>query len=244
MATSLHQRVVDEVGRPIVDGTTTPGTVMLADDIERRLGVSRSVVREAVRVLQSMGLVASIKHIGIRVQPSARWNWYNGQLIRWRLDGADRGAQLRSITEVGCAAEPIAAELAAMHCPPEIADELLHIAEELRQMHESRDLSAYIERDAAFHRLMLHASGNEMFARLDDALTIVLLDPAALTLMPTHTENVVHWHVDAAKAIRAHNPGKARKSVELIMRRRLAELEPIWADAPRRFLPTATASLV
>ncbi|WP_166878411.1 FadR/GntR family transcriptional regulator [Salinibacterium sp. ZJ450] len=239
MAASLHQRVVDEVGRPIVDGTTVPGTVMLADEIERHLGVSRSVVREAVRVLQSMGLVASIKHIGIRVQPSNRWNFYHPQVIRWRLEGVGRGGQLRAIVEVGSALEPMAAELAARYGSPEMADELVRIAEQMRSLNETADPAEYLELDTRYHRLVLHASGNEMFAMLDEAIAIVLLDPAALSLVPKlqGTDEVVNWHLQAARAIRGRNPVTARRSMEHIIRRAFAELEEVWGDAPRQFFP-------
>ncbi|MET1044538.1 MAG: FCD domain-containing protein [Microbacteriaceae bacterium] len=237
MAVSLHQRVVDEVGRPIVDGAIVPGTVMLADEIELHLGVSRSVVREAVRVLQSMGLVASIKHIGIRVQPSNRWNFYHPQVIRWRLDGVGRGGQLRAIVEVGSALEPMAAELAARYGPPEMADELVQIAEQMMSLNETADPAEYLALDTRFHRLVLHASGNEMFAMLDEAVTIVLLDSAALSLVPElqSSDEVVERHLQAAKAIRGRNAVKARRSLEYIMRRAFTELEVAWGDAPRHF---------
>ena len=67
MPPSLHTRVTENVGRAIVDGTVPAGTVLLSDEIERRQGVSRSVIREAIRVLGSMGLVEAVKRVGIRV---------------------------------------------------------------------------------------------------------------------------------------------------------------------------------
>ena len=113
MSSSLHTRVLDDVGNSIVDGTYPAGSIIRSDEIGQRLGVSRSVAREAVRVLQSIGLVESVKRLGIRVLPHSSWNAYDPTLIRWRLAGAGRAAQLRSLTELRAAVEPMAAELAA-----------------------------------------------------------------------------------------------------------------------------------
>lgn len=112
MSTSLHHRAVEHLGTRIVGGALPTGHVMLAEHLEDELNVSRSVVREAVRVLQSLGLVETIKRVGIRVLPAHRWNPFDPLVIRWRLAGEGRGAQLRSLAELRSAVEPVAAELA------------------------------------------------------------------------------------------------------------------------------------
>ncbi|WP_281445043.1 FadR/GntR family transcriptional regulator, partial [Paenarthrobacter nicotinovorans] len=100
MSTSLHHRAVEHLGTRIVGGALPTGHVMLAEHLEDELNVSRSVVREAVRVLQSLGLVETIKRVGIRVLPAHRWNPFDPLVIRWRLAGEGRGAQLRSLAEL------------------------------------------------------------------------------------------------------------------------------------------------
>ena len=80
------------------------------------------MVREAVRVLASAGLVVSTKRVGIRVLPPEDWNPFDPLVIRWRLASGGLGAQLRSLTELRVAVEPMAAaELAAEHAPDESA---------------------------------------------------------------------------------------------------------------------------
>ncbi|PTT68151.1 FadR/GntR family transcriptional regulator, partial [Arthrobacter sp. HMWF013] len=85
MSTSLHHRAIENLGTRIITGDLPTGHVMLAEHLEEELRVSRSVVREAVRVLQSLGLVETIKRVGIRVLPPSRWNPFDPQVIRWRL---------------------------------------------------------------------------------------------------------------------------------------------------------------
>ena len=116
MSTSLHHRAIEHLGTRIVGGELPTGHVMLAEQLEEELKVSRSVVREAVRVLQSLGLVETIKRVGIRVLPASRWNPFDPQVIRWRLAGDGRGAQLRSLAELRSAVEPVAAGARSEQC--------------------------------------------------------------------------------------------------------------------------------
>ena len=231
MSSSLHTRVTEDVGRSIVDETVPAGTVLLTDEIERRQGVSRSVVREAIRVLASMGLVESVKRIGIRVLPPSRWNIYDPTLIRWRLLGPGKGEQLRSLTELRSAVEPMAAELAATHAAPTVSAELVAVAALMRTEGHADDLAGFLELDIRFHRLVLQASGNEMFAHLDEPVAAVLSGRTDLGLMPDHPhENTLQLHADVADAIAAGQPRKARASMELIMRRTYAEVQPTWTN--------------
>ncbi|WP_157156880.1 MULTISPECIES: FCD domain-containing protein [unclassified Diaminobutyricimonas] len=236
MATSLHSRVVDEIGRPIVDGDTPAGAIMLADTIEKRLLVSRSVVREAVRVLQSMGLVESIKHLGIRVLPQSRWNFYDPLLIRWRLDGTNRAAQIRSLTEVRCGAEPLAAEMAARYCPPAMANELCALAEKLREAAGEGDMDRFVELDLQFHSTLFRASGNELFSMLQKPVAEILERRVELGLIPENPlDESLQKHLAAATAIRDRDPERARAAMATVMQRAMDDLAPMWEQTPRVF---------
>jgi DNA-binding FadR family transcriptional regulator len=230
---SLHTRVTENVGRSIVDGTVPAGTVLLSDEIERSQGVSRSVIREAIRVLGTMGLVESVKRVGIRVLPPARWNVYDPTVIRWRLLGPGNGDQLRSLTELRAAVEPMAAELAAAHAPAAVSAELLEVADLMRTAGQTGDRAQFLQLDIRFHRLVLQGSGNEMFAKLDEPIAAVLSGRTDLGLMPNHPhQNTLQLHADVADAIRDVEPARARTAMELIMRRTYAEVQPTWAADP------------
>src|SRR5664279_193549 len=113
-ARNLHQGLLDALGVEIVGGESRAGVVMSIDEIAEAHGVSRSVVREVLRVLASMGLVASTRGVGTVVLPARSWNVFDPQVVRWRLAAANRMAQLRSLVELRAAFEPEAAALAAM----------------------------------------------------------------------------------------------------------------------------------
>ncbi|CAM5510214.1 GntR family transcriptional regulator OS=Streptomyces glaucescens OX=1907 GN=SGLAU_07345 PE=4 SV=1 [Streptomyces glaucescens] len=102
--------------------------MLRTDELAQRFDVSRSVMREAVRVLESMHLVESRRRVGVTVRPKAEWNVYDPQVIRWRLAGADRPHQLRSLTVLRSAIEPVAARLTAQHATAEQCAELTECA--------------------------------------------------------------------------------------------------------------------
>lgn len=222
----LHGRVLETLGPAITAGEYPPGSVLRTDELAQTFEVSRSVMREAVRVLESMHLVESRRRVGVIVRPSAAWNVYDPQVIRWRLAGADRPRQLRSLTVLRSAVEPIAAGLAAHHATAEQCAALTECAIGMVANSRGHRLEGYLHHDVAFHRLILDASGNEMFARLGDVVEEVLAgrthhavmfddpDPAAVTL-----------HVQVAEAIREHDAPRAERLTREITVGALQELD-------------------
>ncbi|MEU3291021.1 FadR/GntR family transcriptional regulator [Streptomyces longwoodensis] len=222
----LHGRVLDTLGPDITAGVYPPGSVLRTDELAQRFDVSRSVMREAVRVLESMHLVASRRRVGVTVLPSAEWNVYDPQVIRWRLAGADRPRQLRSLTVLRSAVEPVAAGLAARNATAEQCAALTECALGMVATSRGHRLEEYLVHDMAFHRVILTASGNEMFARLGDVVAEVLAgrthhevmfpdpDPAAVTL-----------HVQVAEAVREGDAARAEALTREITVGALQELD-------------------
>ncbi|MBB4716316.1 FadR/GntR family transcriptional regulator [Streptomyces luteogriseus] len=222
----LHGRVLDTLGPEITAGEYPPGSVLRTDELAQRFDVSRSVMREAVRVLESMYLVESRRRVGVTVRPKSEWNVYDPQVIRWRLAGADRPGQLRSLTVLRSAVEPVAAGLAARHATAEQCAELTECALGMVAHSRGHKLEGYLLHDVAFHRVVLVASGNEMFARLGDVVAEVLTgrtqhdvmfedpDPAAVTL-----------HVQVAEAIREGDAARAEELTREITVGALQELD-------------------
>ncbi|MFI8006807.1 FadR/GntR family transcriptional regulator [Streptomyces sp. NPDC086010] len=222
----LHTHVLDTLGLEIAAGDSPPGTVLRTDEVAQRFDVSRTVVREVIRVLESMHLVESRRRVGVTVRPAEEWNVYDPQVIRWRLAGSDRPRQLRSLTVLRSAVEPVAAGLAARHATAEQCAELTRCALGMVATSRGRQLEGYLRHDIAFHRIVLNASGNEMFARLGDVVAEVLAgrthhqvmfedpDPAAVTL-----------HVRVAEAVREGDAAAAERLTKEIAVGALHELD-------------------
>ena len=101
------------LGLAIAEGTLAPNSILRLDELEAQHSVSRSVVREAARVLSSKGMLESRRRLGTVVQPEDCWNLYDPQVIRWRLASSKRLEQLQALNELRGAIEPQAARLAA-----------------------------------------------------------------------------------------------------------------------------------
>ena len=225
----LHARVLDLLGLAICAGDLATGSVVRIDQLQERYGVSRSVVREAIRVLASMGMVASRRRVGVQVLPETKWNLYDPQVIRWRLASPARIAQLQSLTELRTAIEPEAARLAALRAPLAGASELMGLAGKLWAAGQGNDPEAFLILDIQFHRLVLSSSGNEMFAKLNTLVEAVLTGRTQYGLMPQHPHNqALQLHVDVASAIQRGNGDEAHAAMLGIMQRAFNEMSSIW----------------
>jgi DNA-binding FadR family transcriptional regulator len=233
--TGLHASVVDQLGLAVGSGELGSGTVMRIEELEERYGVSRSVIREAVRVLASMGMVASRRRVGIQVLPATEWNLYDRQVIRWRLASPGRVAQLRSLTELRTAVEPQAARLAAMRAPLANASELMGLAGKLWAAGRDGDTELFLTLDIQFHKLVLASSGNEMFEKLNSLVAEILTGRTHYGLMPEHPhEEALQMHVDVASAIQRGNPADAHQAMLAIMERATAEMSTLWDKAAHK----------
>ncbi|KJK57547.1 FadR/GntR family transcriptional regulator [Saccharothrix sp. ST-888] len=222
----LPGRLLADLGPAIASGEIPSGTVLRSEELETRYGVSRTVVREAVRILESMRMVASKRRVGITVQPKAGWDVFDPLVIRWRLAGADRSAQLRSLGSLRVAVEPAAAALAARQATDDQRRELGALAVELTVTARAADLKTFLQHDIAFHATILKASGNEMFAHLGDTVGAVLTGRTEHQLMPHQPRPyAVRLHREVADAICAGDPELAERAMRTIVVGALEELD-------------------
>ena len=215
---SLHGDVLDGLGLLVTGGGLEPGQVVRAEELGTRFGVSRTVVREAVRVLESMGLVTSRRRVGVTVAPREDWNVHDPRVIRWRLDGPGRDEQLRTLTELRGGVEPVAAGLAATRASPEQCGALLRAVMDMAVHGRSGDLEPYLEADVRFHSTLLAASGNEMLVAFSGMVGEVLSGRTRHDLMPTKPEPAaIRLHADVAEAVQAGDAAGAERAMRAIL---------------------------
>lgn len=215
---ALHGGLLNALGTAIVSGEYPAGQVLTLDGVSARHGLSRSVAREAIRVLESMGMVESRRRVGITVQPSEKWNVFDPRLIRWRLEAGDRAAQLVSLSELRRGFEPAAAALAARRADPDQCRIMAAAVSDMVVHGRAGDLDAYLEADKLFHRTMLEASGNEMFRALDAVVAEVLTGRTHHGMMPaTPNPAAVNLHDEVARAIRLRDETAAEQAMRAII---------------------------
>ena len=215
---ALHYNLLTALGTAIVSGEYPPGEVLTLDGVSAQHGISRSVAREAIRVLESMGLVASRRRVGITIQPAEKWNVFDPQLIRWRLESGDRAAQLVSFSELRRGFEPAAAALAARRANPHQCRIMAAAVSDMVVHGRSGDLEAYLLADKIFHQTLLEASGNEMFRALNGVVAEVLTGRTHHGMMPAvPNPAAIELHDDVARAIRLRDEGAAERAMRAII---------------------------
>ncbi|MFC4110243.1 FadR/GntR family transcriptional regulator [Micromonospora zhanjiangensis] len=225
----LHARVLDHLGTAICGGELAAGSVLNIDELVDRYAVSRSVIREVLRVLASMGFIETRRRVGVLIRPAEAWNVFDPQVIRWRLASAGRMAQLRSITELRTAIEPHAAWVAAGRISPDEASDLVGIAAKMWAAGEAGDEERFLRLDIEFHRRVLAASGNEMFVKLQELVAEVLTGRYHYHLMPHHPDQqALQLHAEVAQALQHHDGERARRAMVQIMEQAFDEMKSMW----------------
>lgn len=219
---------MDLLGTEIVHGVRKPGTTFSTADIEQELGVSRSVAREAVRVLESVGLVRTTQRVGCTIQPPDDWNTLAPQIIRWQMSGPERELQLRALTELRAGVEPRAAALAARRASWADITTLERTAEVMRDLGSRGlgDSQEFLQADVDFHACLLVATGNPAYAALRPTLMACLETRTEAGLTPPHpsAENLER-HSGLARAIRDRDEAAAESLARLIVDRVAEEVE-------------------
>ncbi|MCU1557874.1 MAG: FadR family transcriptional regulator [Microbacteriaceae bacterium] len=213
---AAFRQVLDNLGRAIIDGRMAAGDTDTVDAIVARSGASRPVVREATRVLVSLGMLTAGRRVGLRVRPRAEWDLLDPQLIRWRLASPDRETQLDELRGLRLAVEPEAARLTAIRGIG--AEELSGIADQLERSTLERDGPAFLDADRRFHALLLAAAGNGMLARLRDVVDEALRertpgDPAHWQAAPGD----IALHREVATAVAARDAERAAVAMRRIL---------------------------
>jgi GntR family transcriptional regulator, galactonate operon transcriptional repressor len=226
----LHGEVVEELGRRILAGEVAEGETLDVAQLEADLDVSRSVLREALRVLKAKGLVDARQKRGTFVQPRSEWRLLDPDLIRWQFAGHDTDRIFSDLAELRGIIEPAAAGLAALRRTDE---DLATLDDAIAQMAAAaRAEGDAVEADLAFHRALLVATHNELLIR-----TEIILEPGLAA-----RDRVVHGvadddptpaHEAVLDAIRAGDPDRAVSAASALLAKSLLDLENIRGDVRR-----------
>lgn len=115
-ARNFHNFVINEIGRAIVVGEFPIGSVLASDAVMmEKYGVSRTVLREALKTLEAKGLVEARPKVGTRVSPRSRWNFFDPQVLAWHYDASPDPEFYASLFRIRGALEPPMIALASRH---------------------------------------------------------------------------------------------------------------------------------
>lgn len=229
----LHGQVVEALGRRIVHGEIEPGATIDVDQLETEYAVSRTVVREAVKVLSAKGLLDARPKRGTFVRDRRHWNLLDADVMTWRDEGQGIDLQLlHDLDEVRQAVEPRGAGLAAQRRT--LAD-LAEIDAALARLVETADgdLEDHVRADLAFHRAVLSASQNELLLRMEIIIEPALRARNALAFSEEHGREFLDAHAQVRDAIAAQDGEAAQRLMEGLLVDAAADTEAILARRKR-----------
>lgn len=238
-----------ELGQRIAGGELAPGeTLPIESDLSEEYGVSRTVVREAIKGLAARGLVQSRARVGTTVCQRNEWKLLDPDVLSWIFESDRHAETLQHLTEVRLIVEPVAAEWAAQRATPK---EVEYIKACFRQLEAAvGDRDAWIEADVKFHDSILMACHNDLIEHLVSTLRGVLFKSREATILVMEqaapedsedpyevaTRQALELHRVPFEAIVAGDGEKARAGMRAILE---WVMGVIW-----RFLDGHEASLV
>ena len=205
-------------------GATLPGEI----EIAAQHGVSRSVIREALRVLGAKGLIESRPKTGTRVRDRAHWNLLDPELLGWMFEGAPQRKFVENLFQLRMIVEPAAAEIAATD---RTAHQLSRMGHCLELMAE-HGLSTAVGQtaDQQFHVIMLEATHNELLINLSATIAAAVRWTTFFKYRASrHPRNGLPEHRILFEAIANADPAAARRANEVLVRQAQLDTEAALA---------------
>ncbi|UVO52450.1 FadR family transcriptional regulator [Sphingomonas sp. SUN019] len=212
---NLTHGMLDTLGRAIVTGRYEQRPFPTEAEIAKAHGVSRSVTREAVKMLTAKGLVSARPRQGTVVQPAGNWNLFDTDVLRWLLERKFSVELLRHFNQLRIAIEPEAAALAAtFHTEADMAA----IRAGLERMEAAEDGDGDpLDADIAFHVAILRASHNPFYAQFQMVVATALRTSIRFTNRIKGRSANVEDHAAVADAIEARDVEGARVAMRRII---------------------------
>lgn len=212
---NLTYGMLDSLGRAIVTGRYEEQAFPTEAELAKQHGVSRSVTREAVKMLTAKGLLSARPRQGTLIQPPGSWNLFDTDVLRWLLERQFSLDLLRQFSQLRVAIEPEAASLAARFGGE---DDMRDIAAGMARLEAAdRGEDDTLEADIDFHVAILLASKNPFYSQFREMVGTALRTSIRFTnRMNGRTANIAD-HAAVANAILARDPVRAHAAMRRLI---------------------------
>ncbi len=226
---------LDRLGEAIVSGRYAPGGGVPPEPVLcEELGVSRTVVREAIKSLVAKGLVSTGPKVGTRVLPAEQWNWFDPDVVAWQSKAGLTREFLREVQELRRLVEPAAVRMAAERAS---AEDIAAVEIAYAGMKDAIEHGGdYVRHDLAFHQGLLRASHNRMVVQMSKALSALLRTSFEISTSKPHgPATSLPLHRAVLDGVIARNPAQAEKAALVLIDSARDDIEAVLAS--RRKLP-------
>lgn len=227
MAPSLPVQVARELGRRIVAGTYEPGTLIEDETrLVERFQVSRVVVRDAIKILVSKGLLEVRRGIGTKVKSRNHWTLWDDDVLAWHISAPPNYSFLQQMMDIRIAFEPKAAYWASKRATKE---DLAVIKDACRKMEEEAEqgsVEKFVIADALFHKAVLRAAHNEFLTSMEGVIYSALLVSVQITNKdPRQNGTSIPFHIEVYEAIFNRDAELAERLTEKLLSDAIMRLE-------------------
>lgn len=228
---ALHEQIVQHLGLSILQGELRTGEMLPSEaDLGARFVVSRTVVRQAVKLLAAKGMVASRPKTGISVRPRAEWNLLDPDVLAWQHALGPSEEFLLNLCEVRLIIEPAAGRLAAVRATGEEVGALDALYRCLASAVDERE--AYIAADMHLHNAIVAAAHNETLQQINKTIARALRESRLVTTqVPGSSAAVLPLHGDAVAAIRDRDCQRAEEAVRALVLWATADIKRVFHGA-------------
>ncbi|KRB52961.1 GntR family transcriptional regulator [Rhizobium sp. Root708] len=213
-----HAQVVDELGRAIVGGIYSVGTILPGDaELAQRFKVSRTVLRETMKTLAAKGMIVAKARVGTRVTEKNQWNMFDSEVIAWHFDNGVTEEFLLQLYDIRLAVEPFAAGLAAERASRSEIVGLEKLALEMAAPgHTSESLALA---DLRFHLAIADAAHNPFMHTLGSLIEAALVGMFRISTPPSENgfSNIAETHMQIVNAIGGGDVHGAREAMEAVI---------------------------
>ena len=214
----LHDRVTREIALGIIRGSIGNGQSALSTegDLCRHFSVSRTILREAVKVLAAKGLIEVRPRTGIRVRPRDEWNLVDPDLLGWLCEAGVDDLFIRDLCEVRAIVEPAAAELAASRASDEEIGQVRHWYRLIEANTDNE--AARLEADRNFHSTIFTACHNVFLTQMNTTVGVALRATQQIGVhLPQVMGESVLAHREVADAIARRDGAAARAAMRRLI---------------------------
>jgi len=181
-----------------------------------KYSVSRSVVRDAVKILVGKGLLEVRRGIGTRVRARRSWGLLDDDVLAWHQSSSVSPEFLQQLYEVRVIIEPKAAAWAATRGSDEDLNGIMAAQVQMETVQGA--IEDFVIADAVFHRCVLRASKNEVLCSMEGVIFSALLNSIRVTnLDPDYNKVALPFHRDVAEAIVARDASAAEKAMNVLL---------------------------
>jgi len=233
MIKNVHGNTVDHLGEAIVAGRYAAGSSIPPEPLLcEELGVSRTVVREAVKSLVAKGLLTTGPKVGTRVQPEDQWNWFDADVIVWQTKAGLSVDFLQDLQDLRRVVEPAAVRLAASRAT---AQDIADMEDAYAGMKRAIEFGGdYITPDLRFHQGLIRSSHNRMLVQMSRALGALLRTSFEIsTTRKDGPATSLPLHRAVLDAVIARDPARAEQAILVLIDGARKDIDQVLATRKR-----------